>query len=263
MRLVHHHQIPVRGLQLGLQFVGAGELVHPGDQQRLSFEHRLAEGGLHQLPGQQLEPEPEPVEQLLLPLLHQAARRDDQASGEVTPQHQLLDVEPGHDRLPGTWVVGQQEPQRGAGQQLAVDRADLVRQRLQITGVDRDHRIELGRHPDPQRLYRQPEPRRIAVERVRPGDLHQRQRRLKLTIEQTLVGAAGVILVGNGEGVTAVPLDPFHHHVAVDDPSHPGARSDLLQRDTLPVHPRGHRPPLPVGHRAPSACGQQGSFRHS
>ena len=40
--------------------------------------------------------------------------------------------QPGHDRLAGAGVIGQQEPQRLARQHLLVDGGDLVRQRIDI-----------------------------------------------------------------------------------------------------------------------------------
>ena len=93
--------------------------------------------------------EPELEEQLVLPLLDQAAGGDDQAALDVVAEDQLLDVEAGHDRLAGAGVVGEQEPQRRARQQLAVDRADLVRQRLDVAGRDREHRVEQAGQRDP------------------------------------------------------------------------------------------------------------------
>ena len=71
--------------------------------------------------GEDLEREPELQVQLVLPLLDEAARGDDQAALESPRSDQLLDVEPGHDRLAGARVVGEQEAQRLARQQLAVD----------------------------------------------------------------------------------------------------------------------------------------------
>jgi hypothetical protein len=50
-----------------------------------------------------------------LPLLHQPAGRDDQALFDVVAQDQLFDVEPRHDRLAGTRVVGKEEAQRVRG----------------------------------------------------------------------------------------------------------------------------------------------------
>ena len=98
--------------------------------------------GLDQRPREELEAEAELVEELVLPLLDQAARGDDQAALQVAAEDQLLDVEPGHDRLAGAGVVGEQEAQRCARQQLAVDRPDLVRQRLHVARRDREHRVE-------------------------------------------------------------------------------------------------------------------------
>jgi len=95
--------------------------------------------------------------QFFLPLLDQAPERDDQAPGDVAAEHELLDVQAGHDGLAGAGVVGQQEPQRRARQQLAVHGLDLVRQRLHVARGHREHRVESGRHPDAQRLGGEPD----------------------------------------------------------------------------------------------------------
>jgi len=131
VRLVDDHEVPVAHLELGRQLLAARQLVHPGDQQRMPGEDRVVRAGgdgrVDEATVEQPEVEPELALELLGPLVDQAPGRDDQAAGEVTAQQQLLDVEPGHDRLARARVVGEQEPQRGARQQLLVDRADLVR----------------------------------------------------------------------------------------------------------------------------------------
>jgi hypothetical protein len=69
-------------------------------------------------------------------------RRHYQAALEVAADDQLLDVEPRHDGLAGTGVVGQQEAQRLAGQHLAVDRGDLVGQGLDQGGRESEEGVE-------------------------------------------------------------------------------------------------------------------------
>ena len=71
---------------------------------------------LDRRPRQHLESQPEPVGQLVLPLLHQAAGRHDQAPLHVAAQHQLPDQQPRHDRLARTGIVSQHEPHRALGQ---------------------------------------------------------------------------------------------------------------------------------------------------
>ncbi|MGD8202474.1 hypothetical protein ACQE98_17675 [Ornithinimicrobium sp. W1679] len=67
----------------------------------------------------------------------------------VVAEHELLDQEACHDRLPCAWVVGKQETQGAAGEHLAVHRADLVGERFDLARGDRDHRIEETRTLDP------------------------------------------------------------------------------------------------------------------
>ena len=90
--------------------------------------------------------------------------RDDEAAIEVAAQHQLADVEARHDRLAGAGVVGEQEPQRLQRQEPAVDRLDLVRQRLDRRRLDRGERIEQVRQLDAAGLGRQFESGAVGVE---------------------------------------------------------------------------------------------------
>ena len=115
MRLVDDHQVPVGLLELVLEVVGAGKLVHPRDEQVVPGEDMLPSGlGVGELAGEQLERQAELLPQFVLPLLDQPAGRDDQAALQVAAEHQLLDVEAGHDRLARAGVVGEQEAQRGS-----------------------------------------------------------------------------------------------------------------------------------------------------
>ena len=99
--------------------------------------------------GHDLEVQPELLPQLVLPLLDQAARGDDQAPGDVAAEHQLADQQARHDRLAGAGIVGEEEPQRLLLEEPVVDRVDLVGVRLDVRGVDRCERIREVRplHP--------------------------------------------------------------------------------------------------------------------
>ena len=79
---------------------------------------------------------------LVLPLLDEAAGRDDQAAFEVAADQQFLDQQAGHDGLAGAGIVGEQEAQRLARQHFAVDGGDLVRQRFDLGGADGEIGIE-------------------------------------------------------------------------------------------------------------------------
>jgi hypothetical protein len=74
--------------------------------------------------------------QLVLPLFHQPAGCDDQHPLQIAAQHQLFGVQAGHDGLAGPWIIGEQEPQRGAGQQFLIDGFDLVRQRTNVARAE-------------------------------------------------------------------------------------------------------------------------------
>ena len=82
------------------------------------------------------------LEKLVAPLLDQAAGRHDEDAVRIGAHDQLADVEPGHDRLACAGVIGQDEAQGLAREHGFIDSGDLVRQRLDIRGVDRHHRVE-------------------------------------------------------------------------------------------------------------------------
>ncbi len=142
VRLVYDDQVPIAALELLLQAVIAGDLVQADDGPVLFQEGVAADGGFVGLAGQDLEPQLELEPELILPLVGQVARCADEAALHVAAGHQLLDEQAGHDGLAGAGVVGQQEAQRLAGQHLAVDTRDLVRQGLDQRRVDGEDGIE-------------------------------------------------------------------------------------------------------------------------
>jgi hypothetical protein len=165
VRLVADDEIPprVRVRHLGLQVLVSGELVEPGDHE-VRLGEPVSAGRLQLVVGQDLEGQMEPPRQLVLPLLGEAARADDEAALEVAPGDQLLHQEAGHDRLPGARVVGQQEAQGLAGEHHFVDGRDLVRQGLDQGRVDGQDRVEEMGQPDAVSFGDQPEQRPVAVE---------------------------------------------------------------------------------------------------
>ena len=241
VRLVHDYQVPVGPIQLVLEVVGTRQLVHPGDQQLVLGENGVLGGwrlGVGELPGEQLEVQPELVAQLILPLLHQAAGRDDQAAFQVAAEHQLLDVQARHDRLARARVVGEQEPQRRPAEQLAVDGLDLVRERLQVGGVHREHRVEPAGHPDPQRLGGQLERRGVRGEVVGGASLGQFQAWLVIAVQETLVEPASVRAVGEAEGVAADPGHRHHRHRRTTSyPENLRASSNVFEPHHVPSSP--------------------------
>ena len=147
-----------------LHVLVARELVEPGDDQVGLQEPVAGARGLQLVVGQDLEGQVEAAVELVLPLLGQAAGADDQAALQVAARDQLLDQQPGHDRLARAGVVGQQEAQRLARQHRLVDGRDLVRQRLDDRGVDGQHRVEEVGQADALRLGDQAEEGAVAVE---------------------------------------------------------------------------------------------------
>ena len=118
--------------QLGVPLLLPGELVELCDEARMLDERVACGRGLDQLVREDVEPQAELLRQLRLPLLDQAPRGDDEASLQVPPQDEFAHEEPGHDRLPRSGVVGQDEPKGLSRQHLLVDGGDLVRQRHHV-----------------------------------------------------------------------------------------------------------------------------------
>ena len=120
----------------------ARQVVESGDHQ-VAFTERIAgPGGLDQLTGEDGEVQSELVVHLVLPLSDEPAGSHDEDSPDVATKHQLLDVQPGHDRLAGAGIIGQEEAQRLPGKHLAVDSDDLMRKWLDQTEMHREAGIE-------------------------------------------------------------------------------------------------------------------------
>ena len=87
--------------------------------------------------------------------------------------------QPAHDRLAGPWVVGDQEPDAGLGEQMAVDGIHLVRERIDLGDRDGEVRVVLVGQPNAMGLGSEPEVGGVAVERRQLaglGDLDRRRR---------------------------------------------------------------------------------------
>ena len=70
------------------------------------------------------------------------------AALQIASDQKLLDEQSRHDGLAGSGIVGEQEAQRLAGQHLFVDGGDLVRQGIDVRGVDREIGVEEVSKPD-------------------------------------------------------------------------------------------------------------------
>src|SRR5215203_1257649 len=164
VRLVDDYQVPLGSAQIRNQILVAGELVHARDQVGALGKCRATERALRARGLEDLKAEAELEVELVLPLLDQTAWGDDQTAMDIIAEDQLLDVEAGHDRLAGAGVVCEQEPQRGTWQQIAVNRPDLVRQRLDVARRHGEHRVEETGELDPLGLGSELELRRVGIE---------------------------------------------------------------------------------------------------
>ena len=234
--LIDYDEIPVGHLELGQQLFVAGHLIEPDDQPVPVLERIARPGGLDHLAGEDVELEAELVEQLVLPLLHEAAWRDDQAPVEVTADQQLLHVQARHDRLAGARVVCQQEPERLPGKHLAVHRLDLMGQRLDAARVHRQKRVEQVGELDTACLGRQPEQVAIGVEGPRARALLEVQAMLGVPVQKLFPGHAGLGAVRERQRRVTVPLDLHDRHDPVrQHATYPRAGCQLLQPCRHPV----------------------------
>src|SRR5262245_58019729 len=146
MSLITDDEVPFGGFgELLLQVFVAGEYVKANDKPVAILKRIPRPGVLDHVPGQDIELEVELLAEFILPLLDEAARSHNQATLQVAAGDQFLDQQPGHDRLPSTGIVGEQESKRLARQHLAIDRGDLVRRRIDQAGVDGEIGIEIVR----------------------------------------------------------------------------------------------------------------------
>ena len=149
---VHDGQVPLGGGQLGLVFIVARQLIHTADQ-AVGFREKIARRALLLFfLAEDFELEAELFEQLVLPLLHEPARTDDQNALGIGPHQQFANKKARHDRFSGAGVVGQDEPQGLFRQHGLVYGGNLVGKRLHIGGVYGHHGVEQRRLGNPPGL---------------------------------------------------------------------------------------------------------------
>ena len=108
--------------------------------------------------------------QLALPLKCQVCRADDQDTFGQPAKLQFPDEQPGHDRLAGAGIIGEQEADAGELEQVVVNRLELMRQRIDARDRKAEVRIELV--GDAERVGLEAEPEQFAVAGVGTGRHH-------------------------------------------------------------------------------------------
>ena len=126
--LVDDDEVPVRPEEALLRVLDAGDPRDGGHHLVLLEPGILAVLAPKHLPAHDVERLTELVLHLALPLECEVCRSDDECPLDEAADLQLLQEEPGHDRLPGPRVVGQEEPDTGHLQEVVVDRFELVRE---------------------------------------------------------------------------------------------------------------------------------------
>jgi hypothetical protein len=189
--LVADHQIPFRcGGQLRFQFIRARRHVEPDDQPVALDERVAGDRGFDLIARQRVETQTEFLRKFVLPLLDEITGSDDQAAVEIAADQQLLDKQARHDGLAGAGVVGEQEAEWLSRQHLAIDRGDLLRQRLDLRRADRKIRIKQVRQTDALRFGGEPQQAAVGVERIRTPGLDKFERCFLAAIDQTFADAA-------------------------------------------------------------------------
>ena len=225
VRFVADHQVvaAVRGPELRVDVLVAGKLVQPGDGE-IGLEEPVAGARRFELVvGQDVEREVEAAVELVLPLLDQASRADHQAALQVAARDQLLDQQPGHDRLAGAGVVGEQEAQRLARQHGFVHGGDLVRQRLHQGGVHREDGIEEVGQADAPGFGHEAVRRAVAVEAPGAALLDDFEAGFVVPVEDFLGDPARGWAVDEGKRLGAVPLHAYDFDRAVREDSAHGS----------------------------------------
>ena len=115
VRLVEHDKIPSGSTKLLLQLFVSGHLVKTHNKMINVFKRVSARGGRLQISGEDAEFEPELLEQLLTPLLNQAARCNDDNAPSIGTHDKLTDIKACHDGLASTGIVRKNKPQRLTG----------------------------------------------------------------------------------------------------------------------------------------------------
>ena len=165
VRFVAHDQIPLlRSFEEALEVFISAQHVEPDDQTIRIVEGVPGARGFDSIASQQIEGQVELRSELVLPLLHQAARHDNEAALQVTSDQKFLDEQSRHDGLACSWIVGEQEAQRLAGQHLFIDGSDLVRQGFDTRSVDREIGIEEVSKPDAVCFRNQPQQVAVCIE---------------------------------------------------------------------------------------------------
>ena len=168
--------------------------------------------------------------ELVLPLLHQGARRHHQDPLHVAADGQLANVEAGHDGLAGARVVGQHEPQRLDGHHAVVDGFDLVGKRIDVGGGDRRVRIEQVGRPDATGFGSQLEQAPVPVERPRIVCGREGEAFLIGSRDQRPVDPLTVVLVDDLHVVVPVPRGRHHRYGATGDQTvNQDTLADVLQ----------------------------------
>ncbi len=165
-----------------------------------------------------------------MPLLDETARRHDKATLKVAAGDQLLHQQPGHDRLAGARIVGEEEAERLPRQHFAVDRRNLMRQRIDQTGVDRQIGVEKVGQLDTIGLCHQPQQGAVGIERPRPSALFDFEAMLVVPVENRFGDNTVVIAVDDADRLIA---DPVHGQdlcrLCRGDAPHRRAVPDLLE----------------------------------
>ena len=226
----------VRCPEPGLHLLVARQHVQAGDPVRRLEEPVAGGSGVPPVAGEDLEVEAEAFREFLLPLLHQTSRTDDETPPGVAPRQQFLDEQPGHDRLAGAGVVGEQETQRLAREHRFIDRGDLVRQRIHLRGLHRQERVEEVRQRDALRFRRELEQFAVAVEGPGPLFLGRFEPLLVLPEEQSFADGSLPVAEDDRGGVRAVAFDADDgRRAAAGEPPDRGVRDQVFEFHRAPA----------------------------
>ena len=191
VRLVHDDQVEVDRGQGGQEVILLGE-VHRGDDLHLPLPDVLAIEGVHHPPVYDDKVLLEALLHLPPPLVLEVAWRYDEDTASQVTQFEFLDDQPGHDRLARAGVIGDEEADAGQAQHIAVDRLDLMGQRVHLGGVHRQQWVVKGGEAVAAGLQGQEDlAGRGGEVCLYPGDLQLGQFLAREQLVHVLAGAGG------------------------------------------------------------------------
>ena len=151
--------------------------------------------------------------QLILPLFHEVAGRDNEAAVQIPANHQFLNEQARHNRLASTGIVGQQVAQGLFAKHRIIDGGNLVRQRLNQRGMHGNQGVKQVGQADTIRLRGQAKEGTISIKTPRQTSGDDLQVLHSITIQQFVTQVAVDIFINELNTRRTMPFDTDHRDI--------------------------------------------------